>query len=83
MNTSTRMSLAPALQRRDQLLEWLPIVIGFAVLYVPSFYTLFTGVWATEEQAHGPIILALSIWLLWRQREQPLRNTTGHRCRVG
>lgn len=72
MNTSTRMSLAPALQRRDQLLEWLPIVIGFAVLYLPSFYTLFTGVWATEEQAHGPIILALSIWLLWRQREQIL-----------
>jgi exosortase B len=70
MNTSSRMNLPLALPRRGQLLEWLPIAIGLAVLYIPSFYTLFTGVWATEEQAHGPIILALSLWLLWRQREQ-------------
>ena len=72
MNTSTRPNLASVLPRRDQLLEWLPIVIGFAALYIPSFYTLFTGIWMTEEQAHGPIILVLSVWLIWRQREQIL-----------
>ncbi|HJU99817.1 MAG TPA: exosortase B [Burkholderiaceae bacterium] len=44
-----------------------PIAIGFAVLYVPTFYGLITGMWATEEQAHGPIILALSLWLAARQ----------------
>lgn len=59
-------------ERRNGLADWLPIVAGFLVLYVPSFYSLFTGVWASEEQAHGPIILGLSIWLIWRQREEML-----------
>lgn len=70
MSTSTRAKLVSSLQGRDLLLEWLPIVVGFAVLYVPSFYTLFTGIWMTEEQAHGPIILLLAFWLIWRQRER-------------
>jgi exosortase B len=72
MNTSTRPNLGSKLQGRDFLLEWLPVVVGFAVLYVPSFYNLFTGIWMTEEQAHGPIILLLAFWLIWRQRERIL-----------
>ncbi|MGK5054089.1 exosortase B [Janthinobacterium sp. RB2P8] len=72
MNTGTRPKLVGSLPGRDLLLEWLPIVVGFAVLYVPSFYTLFTGIWMTEEQAHGPIILLLAFWLIWRQRERIL-----------
>ncbi len=72
MSTSTRPDLGSSLQGRDLLLEWLPIVVGFAVLYVPSFYGLFTGIWMTEEQAHGPIILLLAFWLIWRQRERIL-----------
>ncbi|HEX8605343.1 MAG TPA: archaeosortase/exosortase family protein, partial [Pseudoduganella sp.] len=46
--------------------EFLPIAAGFACLLLPTLYRLFTGAWATEEQAHGPIILALSLWLMWR-----------------
>lgn len=72
MNTSTRPNLGSKLQGRDFLLEWLPVMVGFAVLYVPSFYNLFTGIWMTEEQAHGPIILLLAFWLIWRQRERIL-----------
>ena len=72
MSMSTRPDLRSSLQGRDLLLEWLPIVVGFAVLYVPSFYGLFTGIWMTEEQAHGPIILLLAFWLIWRQRERIL-----------
>jgi exosortase B len=36
-------------------------------LYVPTLYALLTDVWASEEQAHGPIILALALWLMYRQ----------------
>lgn len=46
--------------------EFLPIAAGFMCLLVPTLYRLFTGTWTTEEQAHGPIILALSLWLIWR-----------------
>jgi hypothetical protein len=45
----------PPLQ--TQLLAWLPIIIGLAVLYVPSLYDLFTGIWSSDEQMHGPIVL--------------------------
>ncbi|UTY55790.1 exosortase B [Massilia sp. erpn] len=55
----------PAL--RAALPEWGPILLGLLCLYVPTGYRLFTGVWATEEQAHGPIILGLSLWLMWRR----------------
>ncbi len=55
------------LQTRSLLLEWGPLVLGLLVLFVPTFYRLFTGIWSTEEQAHGPIILGLSLWLMWRK----------------
>jgi hypothetical protein len=51
---------------RTQLLAWLPIMVGLAVLYVPSLYDLFTGIWSKDEQMHGPIVLGISLWLLHR-----------------
>jgi exosortase B len=44
-----------------------PLLLGLAAMYLPSLYSLMTGAWATEEQGHGPIILALASWLMWRQ----------------
>jgi exosortase B len=41
-------------------------MVGLAVLYGPTFYELFTGIWAESEQMHGPVILGISIWLLGR-----------------
>ncbi len=38
----------------------LPIIIGLAVLYVPSLYDLFTGIWSSDEQMHGSIVLGRS-----------------------
>ena len=52
-------SSVPKLWRTD-LLTWLPIIIGLAVLYVPSLYDLFTGIWSSDEQMHGPIVLGRS-----------------------
>lgn len=52
--------------------EWLPVLLGFLLLYLPTLDSLFNGAWASEEQAHGPIILALSIWLIYRKWEEVL-----------
>jgi exosortase B len=49
--------------------EWGGIILGFAAMYAATFYSLMTGAWSTEEQAHGPIILGLSIWLLYRRSD--------------
>ena len=48
------------------LVNWLPIILGLAVLYLPSLYDLFTGIWSQDEQMHGPIVLSISVWLLYR-----------------
>ena len=51
---------------RAALIPWLPIILGLAVLYVPSLYNLFTGIWSSDDQMHGPIVLGISVWLLFR-----------------
>jgi len=51
---------------RAALLAWLPIILGLAVLYVPSLLDLFTGIWSQDEQMHGPVVLGISLWLLYR-----------------
>jgi exosortase B len=40
--------------------------LGLAVLYLPTLWRLFNGVWAEEGQAHGPMILAIALWLIYR-----------------
>ncbi|WP_374337928.1 exosortase B [Methyloversatilis sp.] len=47
---------------------WAPfwiVVLGMAAMYGPSFHDLFNGIWSTDENAHGPIVLAVSLWLLY------------------
>ncbi|MRR49941.1 MAG: exosortase B [Rhodocyclaceae bacterium] len=52
---------------RSQLLQWGPIVAGLALLYVPTLIELFRGIWSTDEQAHGPIVLGIACWLCHRK----------------
>lgn len=49
-------------------LAWIPVAIGLCALYVPTYITLWNGVWSTEEQGHGPLILAVVAFLLWQKR---------------
>ena len=44
-----------------ELLWWTPIIVGLAVLYVPSLVELFSGAWSDDEQMHGPIVLGISL----------------------
>ena len=52
---------------RSRLLIWLPIIVGLMVLYLPSVVDLFHGIWATDQQAHGPIVLSIACWLIYRK----------------
>lgn len=44
------------------------LMAGFAILYLPSYIDVARKVWTTDEQGHGPIILAVSMWLLYKAR---------------
>jgi exosortase B len=56
----------PVVQWRAELLVWLPIIVGLAVMYGPTLFELFKGPWSQDEQMHGPIVLGISVWLLYR-----------------
>ena len=48
--------------------------MGLAVMYVPTFIRLAETTWATDEQGHGPMILAACAWLLWDMRKALFRQ---------
>ncbi len=44
------------------------LIAGWLVMFVPSYVGLAQTIWASDDQGHGPIILAVSLWLLWGKR---------------
>ena len=46
------------------------LAVAFLLLLVPTVMDLSQQVWNTDEQGHGPIIGAVSLWLMWRSRER-------------
>jgi exosortase B len=64
------MSTVTSLRRLDlkgALAPWIIIAVGLVAMFGPSFYDLFTGIWTSDANGHGPIIFALTIWLLHRK----------------
>lgn len=47
---------------------WL-MFAGLAVMFLPTLWDLIvkSGLWLDDEHAHGPLILSISIWLLWKR----------------
>jgi exosortase B len=59
--------------RSIPLNSWLPLgllLLGWTAMYGPSYYSLSRTIWASDEQGHGPIILAVAVWLLFRKRDE-------------
>ncbi|RFO95799.1 exosortase B [Rhodoferax lacus] len=48
------------------LLPWWPLMAGLIVLYVPTLIDLFRGPWSQEGQMHGPVVLGIALWLMYR-----------------
>ncbi|RZI85832.1 MAG: exosortase B [Rubrivivax sp.] len=46
------------------------LAAAFGILYLPAWWELSSTIWASDEQGHGPIILAVSLWLIFRKRRQ-------------
>jgi exosortase B len=71
MNIATRpvRAQAPALQSLAR--HW-PLLLGLAVLAIPTLYAVATGSWTGEAGVHGPIVLATGIWLFARRWQELL-----------
>ena len=55
----------------------LPVIAGLVVLYLPSLVDLMRGVWSTDQQAHGPIVLSIACWLIYRKWHDMLNASEG------
>lgn len=70
-------TLAPrtfALDALAPLKTWWPILFGLLVLYVPTYWTLAHGIWNSDDYAHGPIVLVVTLYLIWQQRAVFMRD---------
>jgi exosortase B len=65
---TTAVGAATAPDSGTARLSWVPLAIGLAVLYLPTFYDLNRTLWKDDDYAHGPIILLAALWMFWRER---------------
>ncbi|MDY7547876.1 exosortase B [Glaciimonas sp. CA11.2] len=61
---------------------WWPLIVGLLILYVPTFFDLATGIWISEDNAHGPIILSLAVWLMIINWPNMLNRSEGEKGNV-
>lgn len=47
-----------------------PLVVAtcFLAAYLPTAKSLIAGPWQTEQEGHGPLIIAAALWLVWQSR---------------
>ena len=46
------------------------VVLALLLVYVPEYAELSKTIWRSDEQGHGPIIFAVSLWLLFSLRHE-------------
>lgn len=62
---------------RPNALLWFVLALAMAVVLIPTWYRLAKEVWPLDEQAHGPIILIVSVFLIWQQRQALAKSFEG------
>jgi exosortase B len=45
---------------------WFWVLAGFAAMYGPLYWSAATGIWQSDDHAHGALILGVIVWLFWR-----------------
>ena len=65
---------------RQEFAVLLMLAAGYLAMFVPAYLRLSETTWATDEQGHGPLVLAVSFWLMFRQMErmQQLASRPSH-----
>jgi exosortase B len=48
--------------------EWIPVLFGLLLLFVPTFVDLVELIWIRDDEFHGAVILAVVVWLIWDRR---------------
>ncbi len=51
-----------------------PVLLGLLFMYWPTYQHLANTIWQSEDQAHGPLIFLVVLYLLWQSREYLLSS---------
>ena len=62
--------MVAARDSRAAMVPWVVVGVGLLALYVPTLISLFSSIWASDSQGHGPIVLGISIWLIYKRWPQ-------------
>lgn len=68
--SSASLPVAPPNEVRLPLSQMLILAAGLLALFIPTYLTLANTAWMKDDNGHAPIIIALSFWLLWNDRQQ-------------
>lgn len=55
---------------------WVFALVGFAAMYAPVYWWAAGGIWQTDDHGHGPIIVAVLVWLFWGLRRKIAESPT-------
>ncbi len=66
-----------------QFIPWLPVAAALLLLLVPTYYDFAHTLWDTEEQGHGPMIIAVSAYYAWTRREAMFTSPLHPRALLG
>jgi exosortase len=80
VNFNNPMSIAQTADPKSARLATLPnvmLLIGCAVLILPTMFQVARETWSTEQGGHGPLVLATGLWAVWRElkAKQPAIQT--------
>jgi len=57
----------------------LALILGAAIIVLPTMFQVGQFNWTTEQGGHGPIVLATGLWLLWREvKSSPAERKPGN-----
>jgi exosortase B len=77
MSKSVATSDSSTDQPTPPAVDWAVVLLiaAFGAMFLPTYYTLSLTAWGTDSNGHGPMILGLCFWLLWRDRAEVLGVT--------
>lgn len=63
------MNKTQAIKTFQQSMPLIIIIIGLAILFVPTYIHLYDVFWQKGEMSHGPLVLLIVLFLFWQKKK--------------
>ena len=62
---------------------WAFVLLGLVAMYAPTYWAAAGSTWQSEDDAHGALMVAIVLWLFWRERARILESPTAPQRYLG